>query len=335
MTETINEKILARLSKMMVVTTANGATEAEASSAAEMIQDILQEYNLSMAQLEAFNPNETATVSREKLISGQDRRALYQWQRDLMGALADCNFCLHQVRKVNVPWKNGKRKMFDKATISWVNCERQNQHMLVGRQINVDTTIRTYDYLVSTMYALVKEQGYPAPTRNWVAFMEGAVSRLCHRLHERRRDAELASMEAKRAVMSNGSGTELVLSDVYGTESDQNNDFLNGFPIGTTATERRKAEEKRLQQNAKHDELVAAGMDSDKAWYLAFGYGEVRAEELAKRWKRGAGGRSQRGRGWTYGNDRVHTGAYKSGTEAGASIGLDTQVGGSNQKLIK
>jgi hypothetical protein len=109
------ESILVMVGRMLEVTTENGATEGEAANAAAMVQALLQEHNLTMAQVEATDTNKDSVI-REKQTSGSDRRASYAFQRDLMACLAETNFCIHRVRPVWVPWKQGRVQRYNPTT---------------------------------------------------------------------------------------------------------------------------------------------------------------------------------------------------------------------------
>lgn len=324
--------IMQRIAKLLAVQEVRGATEAEASVAAEHVQRLLQEHNLTLSQVEEAT-GDTTQVKREK--AETETRATFKWSTDLMSNLAENNFCLHRVKTIFIAGSHWGR------SIRYVDGQRltghyEKRHLLVGRTLNIQVTRDTYDYLCQAIKRAADEAGYVPHAgkrtreQNW--FYEGCVDRLVTRLIERRHEAERESEERRTTTAGNGSGRELVLSDVYGSEADLNNDTLNGFPAGTTATRRRAAQEKQARQQARHDELVAEGMDSTKAWYVVYGYGDERAEQLANNWnrrvRRGGRGRSQ---GWTRADsDNYHkerSAAFKAGREAGARISLDSQVG--------
>jgi hypothetical protein len=324
---TTTNPVLAKISKLLALAdSARGASEAEASLAAEHVQRLLQEHNLTLAQVEAASGNTPdASSSREKKVTAS--RAMYNWQRGLMATIADNNFCLHVVRKLSVGKKDGRRV-------------RRPVHSLVGRTLNVQVTLQTYEYLYAAMKRLADEAGYtPKTFSDRMTFYDGAVSRLVERLVERRRQAEAESTAAPRP---NGSGRELTLVDVYGSEADQNNDTLNNFPLGTTATRRREQADRMAKREAEEARLVAEGVEPTLAFYRSYGYSDELAVQYATKYnRRQARGRSGRGysQRWTQGNDRHHekinSAPYKAGRQAGADIGLDQQVGATTQRQIK
>jgi hypothetical protein len=324
--------VLARIAKLLALSQNSGATEAEASLAAEHVQRLLQENGLTMAQVEQAG-GDASDVGGKREKRTTDRRAMYEYQRNLMAALANNNFCLHQIIKVqNVkPLYSGGRGKTSRC------------HVLVGRFINVQATEQMYDYLDSTMRRLSTEAGIDnRSTRELTFFLEGATSRVIERLVQRRREAELASRKA--APTGNGTGRELVLTDVYGSEADLNNDALNGFPAGTTATRRAQGQAKEMERRAKEEALVAAGVEATEAFYQSYGYGVEEAKTYADSWRkrsnrRNSGGGRGRSQNWTHADskhhEKVNSASYQAGRSAGDNIGLDSQVGSSKRKLLK
>ena len=258
-----------------------------------------------------------------------------------MTALATSNFCLHQI--VRSPGAGQPRR-----------------HLLVGRAVNVEATRLTYDYLLGALRRELATAGYretePRFTRDGVKhvkwskegqwFLEGAATKLSERLAERRQAAE-AESAARARPAGNGTGRELVLSDVYGSEADLNNDALNNFPAGTTAARRRQREEEEMKREAEKQELIDAGVDPTEALYRSLGYSKEKAREWADDYKRAsmmaARGRRGRTRHFTIGGSRgdrtyyrmVGSAAYRSGKEAGGAISLEKQVSGGNPKRLK
>lgn len=333
-----NTNVLDKIAKLLALSEGRGTTEAEASLAAEHVQRLLQDHGLTLAQVETAQGGLSADAKRVNQNFG-DMRAMYLYQRNLMATVADNNFCLHRVVKTFVPcdkWGAAKGRVDGVLVRGYM----QNQHSLVGRELNVNVTVQTYRYL---MEAIERACPFDRRSVDGKRFLEGAVARVTERLTERRhqREAEDEARRSAQPAAGNGSGRELVLSDVYGSEADLNNDTLNNFPPGTTATKRREAVARQAQQQAEHDRLMAEGVDSDVAWYRAYGYGEERAVELSASWKRrsrrnrGGRGRSQN---WTQNDarhhDKINSTAYKAGRVAGDGVGLDNQVGASRRKAI-
>jgi hypothetical protein len=332
-----NHDVYDRIKKLLALTEGRGATEAEAALAMEHVQRLLQDHGLTLAQVEASS-GETAG-DRSKIVT--DLRAAYAYQLDLMRTLAENNFCLHTVRTVTA---RTEKPRWDGRAGRYVQERRSKRHVLVGRELNVRVTTETYAYLLE---ALTRASSYDPRSADGKTFLEGGVARLVERLSERRRQREAESEANRTAASTIGNGThrELVLTDVYGSEADQNNDVLNGFPIGTTAARRRERAAENARREGERARLVAEGVDQIVATYRSYGYAPERAEELAASYRatvaaapRSRGGRSNGGRsnggrsnGWTHGQEahyrRVNSASYRAGKAAGDAIGLDDQVG--------
>lgn len=331
-----NDAVLEKIGKLLAMANNDGASENERNMAQDHVQRLLQVHNLSLSQVE--NASGKASVEkREKVAFGS---AVRPWQVKIMEALARSNFCLSQVIKSNQQGVAAR-------------------HAVIGRAVNVEATRLTYEYLLGALRRELGQAGYsetePRVTSRGTKyskqgqwFLEGAALRLSERLEERRRQAEADSKAAEEArqAASNGSGRELVLSDVYGSEADLNNDALNNFPPGTTAARRRQREEEEMKREAQKQAWIDAGVDPTEALYRSYGYSEEKAKEWANDYKKASamatGGRRGRTRHFTIGSSRadrsyyqmVGSKAYQSGKEAGGSISLEKQVGTSSQKRI-
>jgi hypothetical protein len=313
MTE-VPDSVLAKVAKLLAM--AEKGTEHEAAIAMGHVQRYMQDYNLSLSQIQSGGtPIED---KREKKQTGQ--RAMYKYQIDLMAALAELNFCVHQIHTVQA----GHR--------------RSKQHLLVGRVINVSSTTMQYEYLVTTMRRLVKEAGYAygkEGEKNLHYWLEGCSTRLCERLYDLRRQRLAEEAEKAAQVAGNGTGRELALLDVYGSEADLNNDHMNGFPPGTTATRRLEAQRKEAEREAKRTELMAQGVEETEAFYLSYGLDPDDAKARAYSWNKKIKYRASRStrstsRRWTKSDDRhwekVNSDAYQQGKATGGEISLDRQI---------
>jgi hypothetical protein len=339
------DSVINRIQKLMALTEGRGATEAEAALAASHVQRLLAEHNLSMAHIEASGGSSGADGKRER--TGVNRKQVYKWQRELMAALAELNYC-----KPLTKWEyrnGGKLKVFA-------------GYELIGRSANVATTAAMFDYLLQAIERVARDEVQdPALyfTRYAHSFKEGAAVRLVERLQQRKREiveqADREAREAKARASHPGatSGAMVIfMSDVVQDEEDANNDLYNGLPAGTTAAKRRANEAENAAREAKRTALVQAGEDPDVAWYLSWGYDEERARKLAtpeapkveteaERNKREARERRENER-WQereYARqrreaNRLDPAAYRKGKQAGDDIGLDTQIEKQERKRV-
>jgi hypothetical protein len=176
--------VLTRIAKLLALANSKGATEAEAALAAEHVQRLLQEHNLTLSQVEAQGGS-SDTTSAARAVEKTDLSAARRWRVIIMRAVAEGNFCLHQITK------RGYR--------------RTPVHTLVGRDINVRASVLTYEYLVTAATRLLRESSFSTPGskspnewRNEQYFLEGIANRLSERLEERRAEQERASAAATR-----------------------------------------------------------------------------------------------------------------------------------------
>jgi hypothetical protein len=101
--QAIDPKVIARIQKFLNLAKDGGATEAEAATAAEMAQKTMRKYNLTMAEVEASGGAGSEGSKRTK--QAQKGKAQYEFQQQLMLACAEVNFCVVLVQK---EWKRGR-----------------------------------------------------------------------------------------------------------------------------------------------------------------------------------------------------------------------------------
>ena len=299
MSENISAGVAARIRKLLALA-GNNSNEHEAQAAAAKAQALLQEYNLEMSGF--AGEAETGGDAERTKAQGVTMTST-KWQLDLLGAVASGNFCLL--------WTEG-------VTGDVVRCN------LIGRRVNVVTTTEVYRYLVLAVERLCPHRA--SATRVARAWKDGCVGALAARLREQRLAAEAEGR--RRRGETRGSGSDLVLADVYASEEDLNEDARRGLKPGTTAAERarmaakweagRAAREAReAEQRARWDaEAATARKGETPAQREAREAKEKRdSERYWQRWER----EQVRTRG-----ERE---ARAAGAAAGASISLARQVG--------
>lgn len=345
-----NASIIGKITKLLALADKkSGATEAEALSAANMAQELLQKYGLEMAEIEASGGKAADDGKREK--TTVKRSSMYKWQRELMETLAETNFCMHRIHEERDEKTGRKAK----------------RHQLIGRTVNVVATQLMYDYLVSTMKRLVSEAGHSPGNhseQDYHFWLEGCGVRLQDRIREKAEKAqkENARKERERQAAAShpsaagGVGKNmLVLADLYTNEAELNEDMLQGLEPGTTTRERLEREEKVRRRDAKFAALKAQGVDEDVAYYMSHGYSRERAEAIvaqhrkeaaeealkianAKPRKSRASSGGSRYSSWTKADqreeDKRNSSAFRAGSQAGEDIGLDHQVKHEEKKRI-
>jgi hypothetical protein len=323
--------ILAKVQALLSKTVENGCTEQEASAAAAKVQSLLAAHNLNLAALD--NASTPVYETRER--TETNTSAMFHYQRKLMECLASNNFCMSFLVG------SGKER---------------KSYQLIGRKINVLSTIQTYQYLMQAMARLNPF----SERKDAMRWNEGCTDRLVERLNERRREQENESQNAadSQRQANAGTGTDLVvLADVYGSEEELNADARDGLAPGTHAARRRKCAaehaawmEQQRQYDAKRNELVRAGMEPSSAWYAARGLAvpvrhepteqerkrqeredRARNERYEKRWARED---AKRDREHQREQARLLNHAYQAGRIHADEIGLDQQVSKTDRGLL-
>lgn len=345
-------KIAILVNKLLALSRDSGATEAEASLAAEKAQALMTEHNLSMANIEAAGGSSGNDGKRIK--DGIGNRASYKWQRTLMSALAELNFCFCK-----------EEYKYHRHTTSF------DGYQLIGRAANVVSTRTMFEYLLQTIDRLAKaEVQDPAQcfTRYAHSFKEGCADRVIERLQQRRaEEVETAERKKREDAVRNshpgaatGNALVVVLGDYMQDEEDLNNDFRRGWGPGTTKRRRiedqQEAEAARIEAKRKYDERKAEWLARDpnidpvRLDYLAQGFTSAQVDELlapakpakveteAQRAKRREREQREWAR-WQQRQDRESSKrdwtGYAKGQDAGKDVGLDKQVGASTTKGIR
>lgn len=260
----VAQPIIDRLRKLMAM--AERGTQHEAALAGERMQAIMQEYNLTQADIGGDEgPEDPTKVAREKRDHGAT--ALYVYQRGLMAAIAQNNFCLHFISANWINTPTGKRARWDSEKQDYVKCARRKVHRLIGRSENVTAATLMYDYLIDTMRRLLPFAGKDRHGSDARLWLTGCAEVLCERLAQQRTGAERA-----RGVVADNTPGLVRLADLYGTEEDLNNDFRMGHEPGTTARRHREHEVEQARIKAKFHDLLHEGVGTNEAWYRANGW---------------------------------------------------------------
>lgn len=317
--------VIAKVEKLLALA-GNNDNEHQAQAATAKAMELLAAYNLDMAVIGTSGKGAQRSDTRLK-------GGLYQWQRDLWKAVSELNFCLYR-------------------SIRGLAKGSVYEHRVIGSHVNVVSTKVMADYLQQTVERLAqqwaKQNGYNSPfVKPAIAYREGMAERLTERLHALRaerlhKDDEAIKARAKAGDTEPGTHhNALVLLDVVQTETDLNNDMLNGYEPGTTAKWRSewKARQLRATQEAdralqERDAAEAADPALKEARLAAEKaeeeYREKLAEAARKREERNAKRRKGDGFRWrqeTAQEARRRMGSFSTGYADGNNVGLDQQVG--------
>jgi hypothetical protein len=178
----VPENITERIRHLLNMTAEHGCSEAEASNAMAKATDLLEKYNLSIAEIKTSSPQEADLIRGE--IQYEDL-----WERRLFGAVARNNFC---------------RTVGDLG---------QQKVIILGRKPNVIATVEMGLWLklqiegivlkemvgfngrmVLNQFNQIEFRNHKENKRSYKAsFIDGMVARLGSRLQELKRERELAT----------------------------------------------------------------------------------------------------------------------------------------------
>lgn len=287
-----NQKIADKIQKLLKLAAGN-TTEAEASSAMEKVQQLLADYNLTMADIESRG-EATQDGKREKSV--HEKSAMYAYQRNLMKACAEAFFCIYFTSQKS-KW-TGKR---------WT---RKAVHVVMGREANVTSVRLMFDYLNNTIDKLANVE-YPPPTnlsRPALSWKEGCAYRLQERLRERTEEANEKQRKRAEEARQNASPSNctavMLLTDVRQQESDLNHDFIYDKTPGTTALQRAQ----RLARPAEPEPEIS----------------EAERAKRIKDWEKWEKQQEKKNEQYWKNKDMD---AFWAGHEKGETIGLDPQCG--------
>lgn len=317
------EKIIERIKKLLALAN-NNPSESEAQSAMAKAQELLEAWNLDAATI-----GKTAQGRPRK--DQKQKGGLYGWQRNLWKAVAELNFCAH--------W-----------SIKGLERGSTYEHRLLGSHANVVSTQVMAEYLQQAIERLAqtwaKEQGFLSVfVKDAIAYREGMALRIVARLNDLRREKR-AEAERQRRENEAASkhpaftGSALTILDVMEDEADLNNDYMMGWPEGTTAQNRRdaaarqaayKAEYERKQREQEewdlaHPEEAAARKAKEKAENDAWWEEYYKKEAKRERTRQRRGSSSTRSRKPTAEEERQMTPAFQEGYRKGDDVSLHQQA---------
>lgn len=327
----LSPEAISTIEKVRMMLETKGCTEAEAQARTALAMKLLAKHNLDMAMVRD-RPDDLKRYDVAK--SG----GLYQWQRDLWKNVAELNFCVY-------------------ISIKGLTKGSKYQNRVIGKQENVVSTEVMAGYLQDTIERLAQEwakgRGINVFCKEAIAYREGMSDRLCARLRGIREerlaeDAAKARQEEARAREPGSSpGTALVvLSSVISAEKDLNEDYLMGYPPGTTARRREEEQRRREEDRAAREkwerenpEEHQAKLKAQAEWWAKV-QAEYQKKEAARRRRAEREGRdpdasSYRYRAETAREKRQSFGSYWEGREKADDIGLDKQIDdeGETEKL--
>jgi hypothetical protein len=179
--ETMQERILDKVQKLLALTEARGATPEEAASAAAKAQALLFEHHLTLAQVEANGHNGEKKEGYDKtyFVLNATKFSL-SWHRCLLSGICKANFA-------KAIYGQGA-----KASI-------------IGRKSDVEVIAYLYQYVSREIDRLAdvtrQQEGVIENKRRWkTSFCYGAAATVCQRLNETRA-TQAAATPASQALV--------------------------------------------------------------------------------------------------------------------------------------
>lgn len=203
-------KLAERIAKLLRLAN-NNPSEAEAVAAMEHAYALMEQHNLTMAQIDAHGSgDERIQESAHGDYRGQT------WARSIWSSVADLNFCMYAY----ISYERVQRyRRAPDGHIEKRPMREVDEHLIVGTQSNVASTKVMAEYLIAAVERLAGRECYGR--REQHAFKLGCADRLHHRLAELRQQREQASRREHQGASSNLP----VLADVYTAHKSANEEL--------------------------------------------------------------------------------------------------------------
>lgn len=332
MTDNPNDmaSVIAKIEKLLALGQ-NNDNEHQAAAAMAKVQAMLEAYNLDMSVIGKSGKEHQGAQRKDQTGKG----GLYGWQRKLWRGVAELNFCHYM-----------SIKGLAKGSVY--------EHRMIGSHANVVSTEIMAKYLQQTIERLAqawaKERGYHSVfVRDAIAYRDGMADRIVDKLSDRRRqvlaEERIKTEERKKREAAEGivTGNAMTLVEIISTEADFNNDYLNGWELGTTAQNRHDNDVWYKKYQAEQQAEKARKMAEWEAFQRAYPERAAKmvADELAKqrkeqeRWhKANRKVYKERYRKPTSEESRRMLPAFQDGYRDGAQVGIDTQVDATEHRRI-
>jgi hypothetical protein len=204
-----------------VLALSSSPNEAEAASAAAKVQEMLAEYKLTMADLEAENQQEV--IRDSDFLT--DRAA---WIKPLMQSVAKLCFCGYFFETFPADWV--RKHGLDQTSSRLLAGSRFRifyRHNFIGKEADVLAAKILGAYLIEAMQRLCREarKAYPKDEQKQftISFMNACTSRLCMRI-----------MERYAASRASGTGNLPALLSLYDKAQNDAKEFLEGEKVKLT-----------------------------------------------------------------------------------------------------
>lgn len=318
---TEEEQAMLRKIARLLTLAGNTPSPEEAASALGKSQELLERLNLDMAGFERAHRDDNRR--RHAILLAENG----EWGREIWDNIGSLNFCLY--------WRN---KLFDltirklapeqlkglsAARLRKANTTGLHCHNLIGREINIQSTIAMAGYLENALNRMVSEycrRTLRLPNSDWVkSYRSGAADAVIAAIVDRRENISRREADAIREQANEISemaqtaslSTALTLTSVTQTEFEANYDLACGPGAWAKRQAKRKQEEAiDAERLARRTKWAAANPEKARAAEERRRERQQAAEDRLVTKRIGAGGNT----------------AYLTGHRDGKKISLDVQV---------
>lgn len=316
----ISDSTVRKIQLLLQLAARTEGNEVEAAAAMAKAQDLLAQYNLDLSTVQdkvvAGGTNTPEDTMAKRDYARVSRSAMYQWQRSLVKAIAEANYCRYWVEETE--------------EFRWKRMCNVKRHKVLGRLVNTTAVLIMTDYLIETIERLLPYKGKERLSRSAVSWREGCADRLIDRIQAKAEEMRKADYATQGEVAYT---TALAISNLASTEAAGNYDFLNGkgawaAKLAREAAWKAQHEAGRAQREARDAKEIAelqakllAETPQQKAKRLK---AEAKAADRQARYSERYWAR-QDAKDERQSRKRDHA-AYDSGASTGAKIGLDSQT---------
>lgn len=320
MQEQISDNVVRKIQLLLKLAERKEGNEVEAAAAMGKAQELLAQYNLDLATVQdkvvAGGANTPDQAMAKRDYARISRSAMYNWQRKLVRALAEANYCRYWVEETTEE--------------RWKRLCNVKRHKVLGRVANTTAVLVMTDYLMETIERLLPYTGRERLSRSAVSWREGCADRLIERIQEKAEAMRTADYAAQGEAAYS---TAIAVRNMASAEEIGNYDHIHG--AGAWA-----AKEARAAKWAEDTKLYAIAREEREKRELAELEARLALETPAEKMKRVRKEAKQREADRRYAERywdrqdrkaereaarRDHS-AYRQGAKTGADIGLDGQL---------
>jgi hypothetical protein len=227
--EIISDNVVRKIQLLLQLAERAKGNETEAAAAMGKAQELLAKYNLDLTTVQdkvvAGGTNTPDDAMAKRDYAKVSRSAMYQWQRKLVKAIAEANYCKHWVEEVYeekyIPPSKRKYGTEDEAKQEI----KVKRHKLLGRTANTMTVLLMVDYIMDTIERLLPYPQAERLSRSANSWREGCSDRLIERIQEKAEAMKTADYASQGEAAYS---TAIAVRNMATAEEIGNYDFLNG-----------------------------------------------------------------------------------------------------------